>query len=266
VAEQARRLQDEGRLDEALVLLEPWSEEEDPDVAYRLGCIRLHRGELEEAEACLRRALALRFEDHRGHTNLGVVLDQQGRREEAIRAFRRAVQLAPQEPAPLLNLGALYGEMGRYEDAVRALSRSLELAPSFDALFNLALVRFRQMELAEAERLFDRAWQMRPRHRAAPYYLGLCRAKRGLLQEAAEAFESALGQDENLVRARFHLGKVYRRLGRGQDAVRELKRVARALPDDAQVHRELGMAYDSLSLKSESLKCFRRARMLDGAS
>ncbi len=45
--------------------------------------------------------------------------------------------------------------------------------------------------------------------------------------------------------------------------MRELKRVTRALPDDPQVWRELGLAYDALALRTESLKCFRKARVLE---
>jgi tetratricopeptide (TPR) repeat protein len=264
---RAHRLEREGKLDEAIGLLRPLAESEQctADAAYRFAHLHLAQDRFSDAEAWLRRALELRFEDARTHTNLGVVLDLQGRREEAIRAFRRAIQLAPSEPASYLNLGAMYGEMGRNDDAVRCLERSLELSPSFDATFNLALVRFRQGEWAETEPLLRLALQHRPNHTLSYYYLGLCLAKRGLLDEAAEAFETALALDKDLISARHRLGKIYRRLGRGHDSVRELKLVARALPEDAQVLRELGLAYDSLSLKSESLKCFRRARVLDAA-
>ncbi len=265
---RAHRLEREGKLDEAIELLHPLVESTDcsADAAYRFAHLRLAQDRFAEAESWLRRALELRFEDARSHTNLGVVLDIQGRRDEAVRSFRRAIQLAPSEPAAYLNLGALYGEMGRHEDAARCLERSHALAPSFDATFNLALVRFRQGEWKEVEPLLGQALHLRPDHSLSHYYLGICLSKRGLLDESAHCFESALALDQDLVSARHRLGKVYRRQGRGRDAVRELESVARSLPDDAQVLRELGLAYDSLSLKTESLRCFRRARMIDAES
>ncbi len=264
---RARLLENEGRLEEALEVLAalPEGPRSSADACYRMAHIYLQQGKLEQAESWLRQTLNLRFEDARAHTNLGVVLDLRGHHQDAIRAFRRAIQLAPDEPAAYLNLGAIYGELGRHEDAVRCLERCLELAPSYDAIFNLALVRLRQGELAPAESLLERALHESGDHPLAHYYLGLCRSRRGLLREAAEAFEAALACNEDLVRARYHLGKVHRRRGRTHDAVRELKKVAHALPDDAQVMRELGFAYDALSMKSESLQCFRRARMLDAA-
>ena len=263
---RARQLEAAGSWSQASACLLPLVESDPPvaEAAYRLASIKLKEGDLDGAEFWLRRGLESRYEDARIHTNLGVVLDLKGKRDEAIRAFRRAVAVAPHEPAAHLNLGALYGEMGRYEDAVLSLSRCLELSRSFDATFNLGLVRFRQGELAEAERLFRQALDIEKRHALAHYYLGLCRSKRGLVADAVEAFAAALGLDGELVRARYHLGRSYSRLGKFHDAVRELKKVARALPDDVQVHQQLGFAYDGLGMKAESLKCFRRARMLDG--
>lgn len=265
---RAHRLEREGKLDEAVAFLRPLAESEQctADAAYRFAHLRLAQDCFDEAESWLRKALELRFEDARTHTNLGVVLDLQGRRDEAVRAFRRAIQVAPEEPAAYINLGALYGEMGRHDDAARCLERSLDLSATFDATFNLALVRFRQGEWEKAEPLLRSALHHRPDHSLTHYYLGLCLSKRGLLDDAVAAFVSALALDKDLISARHRLGKVYRRLGRGHDAVRELEAVARALPDDAQVLRELGLAYDSLSKKTESLRCFRRARILDAAN
>jgi tetratricopeptide (TPR) repeat protein len=267
IVARAHRLEREGRLDEAVELLRPLVESASctADASYRFAHLRLAQGRWVEAENWLRRALELRFEDSRSHTNLGIVLDLQGRREEAVRAFRRAIQVEPSEPAAYLNLGALYGEMGRHEDAVRYLERSLSLAPSFDATFNLALVHIRKGHWLDAEPLLRQALHHRQDHALTHYYLGLCLSKRGLLDQAAHAFESALALDREFVGARHRLGTVYRRLGRGRDAVRVLESVARSHPDDPQVLRELGLAYDFLSEKSESLKCFRRARMLDAA-
>ncbi len=263
--EQARRLEEEGHLDAARQILAPLlaGHKPEPEACYRMAHICLAQDQLDEAEHWLRTAIERRPGDARAHTNLGVVLDLRGRREEAVRCFRRAIQIDPDQATAYLNLGALYGELGRHEEAVRCLEQCLRITPSFDAVFNLAIVRLKQGELSEAEHLFERALKMDGRHALAFYHLGLCRSKKGLLEPAAQAFEAALRHDGDLLRARQHLGKIYRRLGRGQDAVRELKKVARALPDDPQIWRELGLAYDVNSCRTESLKCFRRARMLD---
>lgn len=259
----ANDLERRGELDAAAELLEPHlAEPLDPDVAYRLASVRIKQDRLDDARSLLQGALRSRYEDPRIHTNLGVLYDAQGRTEEAIRAFRRAIQLAPREATAHLNLGALYGELGRYDDAVRSLSRCVELRPDFEGWFNLAMVRFRQGEFAEVERLLARALHEDPKHAVAHYYLGRCRYKRGLTAEAVDSFSTALRHQPELVRARVYLGMALNKLGRYGAAVKELTRVATVLADDGRVHYQLGIAYDGLSLKSEARDAYRRARTL----
>jgi Flp pilus assembly protein TadD len=260
----ARELERGGQFDEAAELLSPLLEGENrvADLAYRLASIRLKQDRVVDAEQLLRRSLTHRFEDPRTHTNLGVVYDLQGRSAEAIRAFRRAIELAPSEAVAHLNLGALYGELGRYEDAVRCLSRCLSLKPGYDAYFNLALVRFRQGELEQAEDFFSHALRYEGSDALSHFYMGQCRYRRGLTGEAIDSFATALKHEPEFARARYYYGMALNKIGRYGAAVRELKNTARALADDGRVHYQLGIAYDGLSLKSEARESYRRARTL----
>lgn len=264
-AGRARALEGEGRLDEAAALLTPWlasGHDPDPELLYRLACVRAKQQRLNEAEGLLRRALSSRFEDARFHTNLGVVLDLQGRAEEAIRAFRRALQLSPDDPLVLLNLGALYGEIGRHDEAVRWLSRCRELDPGYDPSFNLALVHLRRGDLHGAESLFAEAVRFDGGVAVAHFYLGRCRLKLGRSTDAVAALQEALRLSPDLVQARLVLGMAYNALGRYAEAVKELESTARALPDDGKVHYQLGIAYDGLSQKGKARESYRRARTL----
>lgn len=262
----ARRHRDEGRLDEAALLLEPRCDPAtpDPDIAYALAGVRVRQGRLAEARELLQAALRERYEDVRFHSNLGVVCDMLGRSDEAIRAFRRAIQLAPGDPLAHLNLGALYGELGRYEDAARALRRSVELRADYDALFNLGLVHYRQGDLAEAERWFDRAARERGAGGLVHHYRGQCRFKRGLTRDAIGIFREALAVEPQLASARLALGMALNKAGEYRAAVSELERVARVLADDGRVHYQLGIAHDGLGQKAQARDSYRRARTLAG--
>lgn len=266
VAARARVYESEGRLDEAAALLVPHAHVADcpPELLYRLACVRAKQQRLHEAEELLRRALDLRFEDARFHTNLGVVLDLQGRSEEAIRAFRRALQLSPDDPCVLLDLGALYGEIGRYDEAVRWLSRCREVNPGYESSFNLALVHLRRGDLPGAEHLFAEAVRHDPQKSVAHFYLGRCRLKLGRTQPAIAALHEALRLAPDLVQARLVLGMAHNASGRYAEAVKELEGAARALPDEARVHYQLGIAYDGLSQKARARECYRRARTIAG--
>lgn len=266
VAARARALESEGRLDEAAVLLTARTSAAQcpPELLYRLACVRAKQQRLTDAEELLRRALDLRFEDARFHTNLGVVLDLQGRAEEAIRAFRRALQLSPDDPLVLLNLGALYGEIGRYDEAVKWLSRCRELKPGYDSAFNLALVHLRRGDLPGAENLFAEAVRHDASVATAHFFLGRCRFKLGRTQAAVSALHEALRIAPDLVQARLVLGMAHNAIGRYGEAAKELEAAARALPDEAKVHYQLGIAYDGLSQKARARESYRRARTVAG--
>lgn len=260
VVTRARELERAERLDDAASLLEPFVASEDPEVLYRLACVRARQQRPSDAEDLLRAAITRRQEDARIHTNLGVVLDMQGRADEAVRAFRRALELAPDDPTVLLNLGAIYGEMGRHDDAARVLQRCLQIHPGYDAAFNLAIVRLRQNALADACALLSQAVGYDPRMAIAWFYLGRTHAKLGRNRDAVDALERALELEPDLVQARLTLGIAWNALGAPRAAVRELERAAKAWPDLGKIHYHLGIAYDALAEKARARECYRRSR------
>jgi len=263
---RARALELEGAFDEAARLLEPLASEVAPDVAvlYRLAAIRARQNRLEESRHLLEAARRINPRDAKVVTNLGVVFDMLGRSDEAIEAFRQVLRIVPEEPVALLNLGALYGELGRHDEAVRALTRCRERAAGFDVSFNLALVRSRQGEVHLAEALFAEAVRHDQSRAIGHYYLGRTQLKLGRGEAAVRSLRTALGIEPDLVRARFVLGKALNALSCYGEAAQELETVARALPDDAQVHYQLGIAFDGQSQKSRARECYRRSRTLSG--
>lgn len=262
VLSRARDLERGDRLDEAAALLEPFviGPGASPDALYRLACVRARQQRPVDAEDLLRRAVRMRQEDARIHTNLGVVLDMQGRAEEAVRSFRRALELSPDDPTVLLNLGAIYGEMGRHDDAARVLERCRTMHPGYEPSFNLAIVRMRQGALQESATLLSEAVGHDPRSAVAWFYLGRTRAKLGRSREAIDALERALEIEPELVQARVTLGIAWNALGAPRAAVRELEMAAKAWPDEGKIHYHLGIAHDALAEKARARECYRRAR------
>jgi protein O-mannosyl-transferase len=144
---------------------------EDPEVDGEEGLILTQAGRWTEAEAALRRAVAISPNDanvlnalglitwqHDGHlgesaeyfsraldvhsepddfnaslhSNLGAVYGQQGRFSDAIAQFKIAVQIAPHDPEYLTNLATAFRAVGRSDDARRALLAALAAAPDYD--------------------------------------------------------------------------------------------------------------------------------------
>ena len=80
--------------------------DDDLQTLVQIGKCQTDLGRLDEAEATLRRALAL-GDDAVGHYNLGVVLEQRGRIDEAEASYRRAIAVGPGLAGARNNLGAL---------------------------------------------------------------------------------------------------------------------------------------------------------------
>jgi DNA-binding winged helix-turn-helix (wHTH) protein/TolB-like protein/Tfp pilus assembly protein PilF len=93
-----------------------------------------------EAEASLRRALALNPSHASARQWLSATLRFEGRNEEAVAEARRAAALDPLSPAVVLNLGNALGFSGDTAGARREFLRVLDLDPRFGAAFR-ALAR-----------------------------------------------------------------------------------------------------------------------------
>ena len=149
-----------------------WAVETDPECAIclnNLAMTYMSRKQTEDAEAALRRSLALR-EHAMTHNNLGGLLELTGRPDEAEREYQDALRLRPDLREALANLGELYVKRGRYEAALPPLRRLFQDAPDTPRLrANLGrALRQRGDEaaqigrLSEAEALREEASRVQP--------------------------------------------------------------------------------------------------------
>ncbi|MHC4220002.1 MAG: tetratricopeptide repeat protein, partial [Planctomycetota bacterium] len=73
------------------------------------------RGRWAEAEAELRKAIALNPDQPEWHFNLGLTLEASERDAEAMACFERAVELMPGQLDPLLAAGIVSNRLGMFE-------------------------------------------------------------------------------------------------------------------------------------------------------
>jgi tetratricopeptide (TPR) repeat protein len=120
----------------ALALLHalPAARRREPAVAARLGYAQALLGQVGEAIAAARAALAA-AEDVETLDLAGNSLVLCHRPAEAYPAFRRAVRLAGDDPALLFNLAAVARFLGHVEEAERAYDRVIAQAPTFWAAY-----------------------------------------------------------------------------------------------------------------------------------
>jgi Flp pilus assembly protein TadD len=108
----------------------------DANVLNALGLIAWqHEGHLDEAASYFSKAIGFHTEadDFNAslHSNLGAVYGQQGRFADAIVQFQIAVRISPGDPEFLTNLAIAFQAVGRNDDARQALRAALAAAPDY---------------------------------------------------------------------------------------------------------------------------------------
>ncbi len=161
-----------------------------PDELVALGHQHAERGELADAEARYREALAL-APDHLGAISLlGFLLVDRDDPGGAIDLLERARELAPDFPPVQLALGAAYAAVGHDDLAIAAMERAVVLDPSSTVpLERLAKHHIRGNRPREAIGLLRRILRRDPAHAQARFLLA------GLTGGAAESPPSALIAD-----------------------------------------------------------------------
>jgi protein O-GlcNAc transferase len=168
---------------------------DDQQTLVQIGKCYSDMGQFAEAEATLRRALAL-GDDAVGEYNLGYVLEQVGRADEAERQYQRALALNPGLAAAHTNLGTALAARGRFTEAVGHLAEAVRLEPgNAAARNNLGAVFLQQRQMENAARELRLALELNPDHADAHANLGSALAQQGAYDEALRQFDEALRID-----------------------------------------------------------------------
>ena len=140
-------------------------------------------GQLERAERCYRRCVAIDGSDPIALFNLANVVRERGRGKEARLHLERALGLDPGYGEAWYNLADLAEAEGDRARARSCLGEALAIDPDFaDALFNLARLHYRDGAFAEALPLFERYLELDAASewsRAARDHLAVCRRALG---------------------------------------------------------------------------------------
>lgn len=96
-----------------------------------------------------------------------------------------------------------------------------------------------------------------------PFEEGIEAFREGELTEAVRHFRAAVEDDEENPTPRLYLGRVYRRLGRHEEAGDQLRRAATLAPRDADIRRELGYLFLDLGSYAAAIRQFEQAVELE---
>lgn len=137
-----------------------------------------------------------------------------------------------------------------------------DAASSVDAQYNAALAHHHAGRLAEAEQLYRRILEVRPRQHEVLHLLGAVCAQSERRDEAIGLMEAANQVDPNIALYHSNLGRVLSDAGRLDDAKASLARALTLDPNFAPALVHLGSIHVKLDQPGEAMDCFRQALAL----
>ncbi len=214
------------------------------------------------------------------HLLRATVLDRLQRFNEALAAYQQAIRAQPNQESPYLELGLFFVNHQAYgaalEDfraAQKVLPQSLKLALAEAIVLNLAgrreesytkllaiegrwpeqdwpyllagISAYTAYRFEDSRREFEKAAALESTNPLTYYYLALIDSEspQSDAKETLRWAEMAVAGDSNFAQAHLLLGKLYKRLGRNDEARKSLEQAIRLQPNLADAHYLLGRIY-----------------------
>lgn len=216
----------------------------DPMDAETLNTLALaydESGRLLQAEALLKDAVKRSPGSWANYNYLGYFYYRHGQYAQAEPLFRTAVELAPDNPMSYDNLGGVYLALGKYPEAESILSRAIAIKPDATGYSNLGTTRFYLGRYSDAAAMFEKAAELRPGDHRLWRNLGDAYKLAGDPQKAAQAYDKARLQLENVLKLRPRDGQLlavlalyYAKLGEKEIAQQKLAQAAKAGAADGE--------------------------------
>jgi len=226
------------------------------------------RGLWDEAEAELRKAIALNPDRPEWHFNLGLTLEAAGRDEDALVHYERAAELMDDETDPLIAAGMIANRLGRFKRGIEHFAHALKLdARCEQALWGTMESQLGLGEHEEVETTYYLAQQSleNPSARCLAT-MGESLLQRGQHDRAGWCFREAIRIDPNLPRVRARLGEVYAATDQPQRAVQLYLRELRDDPGSIETLLDYGCLLAELDRHHEASEKFRRVLELEPAN
>jgi Flp pilus assembly protein TadD len=176
----------------------------------------------------------------------GVMHLREGRVDLALDAFKRAAKADPKNPYFQKGLGQAYAAKRDWGPAIAALRKALELSPYYaDAKNDLGyvLIMSGDREGGKRELLSAFSDAMNPAPELSAYNLGRAYLEEHNTEEAIQWLRTSLTRNKAYAAAYVLLAETLVSVGRLDEAVSQLEKGAKEVPDNAELLLALGKAY-----------------------
>ena len=255
-----------GRLDQAASLYEVVlaGQPLHPDALHYLGVVAHQRGDYARAVELMGRAALLKPDDAACQCNLVEAYRGLGQLDEAEAHCRSALALRPRYPEALLNLAVVLFERRRFEEAEERCRSALSLREDFaPAALTLADVLREQWRIAESLEAYRRALELDPNSWAAHANYGLLLVQRGEWDEGLRHCRQAVALAPAEALPHQNLGRVLLEYGRIDEAMDILGEALKLEPNSGALCLPIGMAWAEMADYREARRWFARALELD---
>jgi tetratricopeptide (TPR) repeat protein len=212
-------------------------------LAILMGCGWRQTSFWRDSESLWTHALDCSSQNSVAHYNFAIVLTGRGQVEEAIAHYRKALALKPDYAEAHNNLALTLAERGEVDLALAHYGKALESKPDYaPAHYNLAVVLTsrRQLDLAIAH--YRKAVDIRPDYAQAHNNLALLLAARGEMDLAIAHYQKALEVKPDYAEAHNNFGNVLAAQGQLDLAITHYQKALDVKPDYAEAHYNLGNA------------------------
>ena len=209
-----------------------------------LGMAYFEEGQLSEAAKAFHQALALNPKTAAAYNGLGRVAYHTGPPVAAVAGYEQAMALDPHYIAPIYGLGILYAaQLGDYEKAVDAFQRGLQHNPEDAFLIaSLGSTYARMGQIEQALTLLQQATALDPANAFAESWLSILYLHDRRDDEAIAACQRELALHEAHSPHRI-LGLIYDAKGQIADAITELEKAIALDATDYEAQAALAKLY-----------------------
>ncbi len=206
-----------------------------------LGLALRNLGRQDEAEICLRLALALSGGTADACVNLGNALFDRNNASEARELYERALARDPTRIEALNGLGNALAQLQRFEEAEGFYRDAMSVDPKApEAYNNLGNLLFRWHRFAEAADMFAQALALDPNYAHAHNNMGNALQELGRFEEAEQSYRTAIRLNPRYARALFNLGALLSHLDRLEESQYCTEQATLLAPTDWEVFGTLG--------------------------
>lgn len=195
---------------------------------------------------------------------VGNCFSLQKEHETAITFFSRSIQLDPTYTYAYTLCGHEYTSNEDFEKAISCYRDAIRVDNRhYNAWYGLGAIYFRQEKFDLAEYHFQRALEINSQSSVLHCHLGMAQHQNGKTVEALETLAGAFLLDPRNPQAHYQRATIFMSMDRPNDALAELEKVRAAAPKEASVHFNMGKVYKRMGKPEKALRCFLTALDLD---